>query len=94
MIPSYIELINTILAGCQPILSVPLVWSVFILNVTTDLYIMSIPIPLLWESSLKMAKKIFLTLLLGSGVFILACALLRVILVELVSTADVLKWWE
>ncbi|OWT42588.1 hypothetical protein VFPPC_18279 [Pochonia chlamydosporia 170] len=87
------KLIVTLLAVCQPTISTPLLWTNFVLNASTDIYIMSIPIPLLWKSGLKIAKKIFMTILLGAGVFILACALLRVILVELVSAATFLNAW-
>jgi hypothetical protein len=55
------------------------------LNVVTDLYLMSIPIPMLWNSSLKPLKKAGLILLFSGGVFVTVAAILRCILIITVS---------
>lgn len=51
-----------------------------VLNVTTDLYLISIPLPMLWGSMLKPLKKMGLMLIFGSGFFVITCALLRSVL--------------
>ena len=70
---------------CQPALSIQIIWMNLALNATTDLYLMSIPVPMLWKSGLKLSRKIASTILLTSGVFIVVCALLRSILITIVS---------
>lgn len=51
------------------------------MNVTTDLYLISIPVPMLWQSSLKPFKKLGLMLLFSTGLFVVACATLRCVLI-------------
>lgn len=70
---------------CQPALSIQIIWTNLALNATTDLNLMSIPVPMLWKSGLKLSRKIASTILLTSGVFIVVCALLRSILITIVS---------
>lgn len=53
------------------------VWVYGSLNVATDLYLISIPLPMLWQSSLKPMKKLGLIGLFSGGIFIVVCALLR-----------------
>lgn len=45
---------------------------------------MMIPLPMLWGTTLKLAKKIGSTLVLGAGVFVLVCSLLKTVFVEIV----------
>jgi hypothetical protein len=54
-------------------------------NVSTDIYLIFIPVPLLWGSALSTGKKIASTIVLGSGIFVLVCAMLKSIFVILVS---------
>lgn len=49
-----------------------------ILNVTTDAIILSIPLPLLWTLQVPKRQKIALILLLCSGLFVIAAALIRI----------------
>lgn len=70
---------------CQPALSIQIIWMSLALNASTDLYLMSIPVPMLWKSGLKLSRKIASTILLTSGVFIVVCALLRSLLITIVS---------
>ncbi|EME43792.1 hypothetical protein DOTSEDRAFT_171646 [Dothistroma septosporum NZE10] len=53
------------------------VWVSTILNVVTDLLILTIPIPTLWTSRFTTGKKIGLTLLLCSGLFVMSAAVIR-----------------
>lgn len=70
---------------CQPAVSAPIVWVSFITNVLTDIFLFFIPIPMLWKSSLRLYKKMAATLVLGAGVLIIICALLKSIYVIIVS---------
>lgn len=46
-------------------------------NIITDLYLVSIPVPMLWQSSLEPLKMIGFVALLSGGVFVMVCAILR-----------------
>ncbi|KAI3321839.1 hypothetical protein HD806DRAFT_502088 [Xylariaceae sp. AK1471] len=67
--------------GCQPAVSTRVVWVYASLNILSDLYLLSIPIPMLWHSSLKLPKKIGLIILFSGGVFVIVCALIRSVLI-------------
>src|SRR5688500_12527898 len=56
---------------CQAAISRPILWVSFVTNVLTDLYLLLIPIPMLWKSSLKLLKKFAATLVLSAGVLII-----------------------
>ncbi|KGO77306.1 hypothetical protein PITC_092660 [Penicillium italicum] len=62
---------------CQPAISTPVIAVSFAANLITDPYLIFIPIPMLWQSSLKPLKKIAATIVLSSGVFILVCATIK-----------------
>jgi hypothetical protein len=49
--------------------------------VITDLYLMSIPIPMLWRASLPRAKKCGLILLFSGGLFVTMAGILRCVLI-------------
>jgi len=66
---------------CHPAVSRTIVWSSFAANVSTDIYLILIPIPLLWGSRLRIVQKILSTLVLGAGIFVLVCATLKTIFV-------------
>ncbi|KAJ3526383.1 hypothetical protein NM208_g11214 [Fusarium decemcellulare] len=51
-----------------------------VLNIATDLVIVSIPVPLLWMVKLSIKRKLIIGVLLCSGVFIMIATLLRCIL--------------
>ncbi|PHH60400.1 hypothetical protein CDD82_2309 [Ophiocordyceps australis] len=70
---------------CYPAVSRQIVWVYFAFNITTDLFLLSIPVPMLWKSSLRPVKKIGLILLFSGGIFIIICATLRCILIVTVS---------
>ncbi|UKZ75632.1 hypothetical protein TrVFT333_003320 [Trichoderma virens FT-333] len=52
---------------CQPAISNQIIWVYWAFNVTTDLYIISIPLPMLWTTSLKPWRKIGLIFLFSGG---------------------------
>ncbi|KAJ5385004.1 hypothetical protein N7517_002915 [Penicillium concentricum] len=62
---------------CQPAISKPVIAVTFAANLLTDPYLIFIPIPMLWQSSLKPLKKIAATIVLSAGVFILVCATIK-----------------
>ncbi|ELR07746.1 hypothetical protein VC83_02962 [Pseudogymnoascus destructans] len=66
---------------CQGAIARPIVWVTFISSVLTDIYLIMIPIPMLWGTKLRMAKKIAMTMVLGAGLFVLVCSLLKTIFV-------------
>jgi hypothetical protein len=66
---------------CQPAVSGQVVWVYFSFNVITDMYLLSIPLPMLWKSSLRPVKKVGLMILFGGGILVIACATLRCVLI-------------
>ncbi|PLB48751.1 hypothetical protein P170DRAFT_455637 [Aspergillus steynii IBT 23096] len=80
---------------CQAGVSKPIVWVSFAANVSTDLYLIFIPIPMLWKSSLKPIKKIASTIVLSTGIFVLVCATLKsvFVLVEPIDGAQLSASW-
>ncbi|OQE08230.1 hypothetical protein PENVUL_c010G08086 [Penicillium vulpinum] len=62
---------------CEPAISKPVIAVTFAANLITDPYLIFIPIPMLWKSSLKPLKKIAATVVLSAGVFILVCATIK-----------------
>lgn len=72
---------NTVVDVCQGAVARPIVWVTFISSVLTDIYLIMIPIPMLWGTKLKLAKKIAATIVLGAGVFVLICSLLKTVFV-------------
>ncbi|KAI0539189.1 hypothetical protein GGR58DRAFT_465504 [Xylaria digitata] len=66
---------------CQPAISPSIIWTSYAANISTDIYLILIPLPMLWGSSLKLAKKIASTIVLGAGIFVLVCATLKTIFI-------------
>ncbi|KAI1634251.1 hypothetical protein F4809DRAFT_652025 [Biscogniauxia mediterranea] len=81
--------------ACQPAVASQIVWVFCAMNVVTDLYLISIPIPMLWKSSLKPLKKVGLISLFSGGFFIITCALIRAVLIvtDPVNGAQVAGSW-
>src|SRR4051812_24300949 len=67
--------------NCQAAISLTIVWTSFAANVSTDIYLIAIPLPMLWQSSLKLLNKIASTIILGAGIFVLVCAILKSVFV-------------
>ncbi|TVY34904.1 hypothetical protein LSUB1_G006825 [Lachnellula subtilissima] len=51
-----------------------------ILNVSTDIGILAIPLPIVWKVKIPMRRKIVIGLLLSSGIFVITAAILRCVL--------------
>ncbi|KAM4060959.1 hypothetical protein HRG_012924 [Hirsutella rhossiliensis] len=66
---------------CQPAISNQLIWVYLSFNVFTDLYLISIPLPMLWKSTLRPLRKLGLMVLFSGGLFVVVCATLRCILI-------------
>jgi hypothetical protein len=62
---------------CQAAVSKPIIWSTFIFNVSTDLYLLLIPIPMVWKSSLRKYKKIAAMMVLSTGMLVIVFATLK-----------------
>ncbi|KAF1958356.1 hypothetical protein CC80DRAFT_534123 [Byssothecium circinans] len=62
---------------CQAAISKPILWVSFVSNVSTDIFLLLIPIPMLWKSSLRLLKKMAATLVLSAGLLIIVCATLK-----------------
>ncbi|TWU73219.1 hypothetical protein ED733_004795 [Metarhizium rileyi] len=80
---------------CQAAVSRPIIWASFAANVCTDIYLILIPLPMLWGSSLRFIKKIASTIVLGAGIFVLVCATLKSIfvLVDPIHGAQLAGTW-
>ncbi|PWY76022.1 hypothetical protein BO94DRAFT_605213 [Aspergillus sclerotioniger CBS 115572] len=80
---------------CQPAISKPVIAVTFAANLITDPFLVLIPLPMLWSSSLKLPKKLAVTLVLGAGIFVLVCATLKSVflLVEPDNGASVADEW-
>lgn len=79
-----VRLTRRFLDICQAAISKPIVWVSFAANVSTDLYLITIPIPVLWSTKLRLGKKIASTVVLSAGVFVLVCATLKSVFVLVV----------
>ncbi|KAM0431018.1 hypothetical protein ACHAPT_005655 [Fusarium lateritium] len=66
---------------CQPAISNIDIFVTVVLNATTDLYLLSIPVPMLWSARLPMPKKIGLITLFSGGIFVTAAGILRCVLI-------------
>ncbi|KAK4184399.1 hypothetical protein QBC35DRAFT_506056 [Podospora australis] len=80
---------------CQAAVSRPIVWASFAANVATDIYLILIPLPLLWGSRLRLVEKIASSLVLGAGIFVLVCATLKTVfvIVDEVNGAELAGAW-
>lgn len=56
-------------------------WVYFAFNVITDAYLLSIPLPMLFKANIKPLRKFALIVLFGGGIFVIACATLRCVLI-------------
>ncbi|KAK4118340.1 hypothetical protein N657DRAFT_628583 [Parathielavia appendiculata] len=62
---------------CQPTNSKLYVLSVLIPDVLTDVYLLAIPLPLLWAVNISLKKKLSLTALFSGVLFVIAAAIVR-----------------
>lgn len=73
--------------ACQPAISNIDIFVTVVLNVITDLYLLSIPIPMLWGSSLRPMKKAGLIFIFSGGIFVTAAGILRCVLIVTVRSS-------
>ncbi|KAK3307690.1 uncharacterized protein B0T15DRAFT_530898 [Chaetomium strumarium] len=66
---------------CQPTNSKLYVLSVLIPDVLTDMYLLSIPLPLLWAINISLRKKLSLTLLFSGVLFVIMAAIIRAVVI-------------
>ncbi|KAI5801656.1 hypothetical protein DFH27DRAFT_482147 [Peziza echinospora] len=66
---------------CQPAVSKINLYVTVVLNVVTDLYLMSIPLPLMWKANLAPRRKILLLIMFSGGIFIIMAGILRCALI-------------
>ncbi|KAM7195512.1 hypothetical protein V8F33_006682 [Rhypophila sp. PSN 637] len=66
---------------CQLAISRIDIFVTVVLNVLTDLYLLTIPIPMLWKAALRPAKKAGLILLFSGGLFVTMAGILRCVLI-------------
>ncbi|GAM37845.1 hypothetical protein TCE0_033f08107 [Talaromyces pinophilus] len=66
---------------CQLTISKVYILVVMILNVLTDVFLLFIPLPLLWRVEIGLKRKISLMILFSGGVFIIAASIIRAVVV-------------
>ncbi|KAJ5670879.1 hypothetical protein N7507_000006 [Penicillium longicatenatum] len=64
---------------CQPTNSPVYVLVVVILDIITDMYLLSIPLPLLWAVKINLKRKIPLVALFSGAAFVIAAAIIRAV---------------
>jgi len=80
--------------SCQAAISKRLIWVTFVFNVSTDVYLLLIPIPMLWKSRLRTYKKIAAMLVLGAGMLVIVCAILKSIyLITVRRSSTIARMW-
>ncbi|KAI4613390.1 uncharacterized protein J4E87_009857 [Alternaria ethzedia] len=81
--------------SCQAAISKRLIWVTFVFNVSTDVYLLLIPIPMLWKSRLRTYKKIAAMLVLGAGMLVIVCAILKSIylITDPLNSAELTASW-
>lgn len=92
---TYISLFLTITLSCHPIrlnwqvrplppekctVRIQNFYTCTVLNVVTDAALLAVPLPLLWKLRISVSKKIGLSLLLGSGIFVITAAIVRIVM--------------
>ncbi|KAI5457796.1 hypothetical protein BGZ63DRAFT_364253 [Mariannaea sp. PMI_226] len=65
---------------CYPAISPSIIWVGLAMNVSTDLYLIMIPMPMLFKAAMPLLQKCGLIALFSCGLFVTMAALLRVIL--------------
>ncbi|KAI9367148.1 hypothetical protein BJX61DRAFT_529850 [Aspergillus egyptiacus] len=66
---------------CQPAVSHINVYVTVVLNVATDLYLFTIPTPILFKARLPLREKLELLVLFSGGIFVMAAGILRCVLI-------------
>jgi hypothetical protein len=79
--PKTVDLVLTSLDFCQPAISKIDIFVTVVLNVVTDIYLLTIPLPMLWQSKLPPFKKAGLMVLFSGGAFVTMAGILRCVLI-------------
>ncbi|KKY20693.1 hypothetical protein UCRPC4_g04160 [Phaeomoniella chlamydospora] len=66
---------------CQPTKSKVYVLVTVVLNIITDIYLLSIPLPLLWKVNISLRKKLTLMLLFSGAAFVIMASLIRAVVI-------------
>ncbi|CCT75720.1 related to integral membrane protein PTH11 [Fusarium fujikuroi IMI 58289] len=66
---------------CHPAISRLYIFIIVSLNILTDVYLLAIPIPMLWGARIPKVKKYGLVVLFSGAVFVMVAGLLRCILI-------------
>ncbi|KAJ5824769.1 hypothetical protein N7447_007109 [Penicillium robsamsonii] len=66
---------------CQPAVSKIDIYVTVVLNVATDLYLISIPAPMLFKARLRWREKLELLILFSGGLFVMMAGILRCVLI-------------
>ncbi|PSN68241.1 hypothetical protein BS50DRAFT_573179 [Corynespora cassiicola Philippines] len=66
---------------CQPAISKIDLYVTVILNVLTDIYLLSIPLPMLWSINVDIKTRISLLCVFGGGIFVIMAGILRCALI-------------
>ncbi|KAB8227200.1 hypothetical protein BDV23DRAFT_191355 [Aspergillus alliaceus] len=66
---------------CQPAISHIDIYVTVVLNVATDIYLISIPTPILFKARLPWREKLELLVLFSGGIFVMAAGILRCVLI-------------
>jgi len=66
---------------CEPTTSKLNVLMVYVPNVVTDLYLLSIPMPLLWRVNISLRRKVTLMCLFSGAIFVITAATIRAVVI-------------
>ncbi|KAJ5141562.1 hypothetical protein N7526_002557 [Penicillium atrosanguineum] len=66
---------------CQPAVSIIDIYVTVVLNVATDIYLISIPAPMLFKARLQWREKLELLVLFSGGLFVMMAGILRCVLI-------------
>jgi hypothetical protein len=66
---------------CQPAISKIDIYVTVVLNVVTDMYLLSIPLPMLFKANLPFRRKLLLIVMFGGGIFVTMAGILRCVLI-------------
>ncbi|KAJ5699138.1 hypothetical protein N7462_001143 [Penicillium macrosclerotiorum] len=66
---------------CQPAVSKIDIYVTVVLNVATDIYLISIPAPMLFKARLRWREKLELLILFSGGLFVMMAGILRCVLI-------------
>ncbi|KAL8948264.1 MAG: hypothetical protein Q9222_005535 [Ikaeria aurantiellina] len=66
---------------CQPAISKLQVAVLITLNISTDFYLMSVPLPMIWTSRLAVKKKWVLSVMFSGGILVMVAGILRCVLI-------------